>query len=526
MCLPADVSGQIESPTLTDATVVARGSFRVRSQIEWTRFDAIYGPGGKTTLPLGASLTAYVDATALPLLEPIQAAAQTLARAPSLQLAVGNLTTSADSRIARVPVSIEYGLTRRITLGINVPIVESRTVLTAQLNGRKDSTANIGVNPAGFLFLPAAFAANDQVTSGIESARTALITRMADCTTSPTSNGCPALNVRAAEAQAIIADAGSFAQAAKTLYGVSVTNPGSPFAPLAGSPMQKAIDNHLSDLRTQFASFGVVGGTGSFASAKGFAANAQLQQLVSASAYGIGLDSIGSTDQLSIGDIELSVASQLFNSFIDSVTSGIHWRGALMGVVRLATGHTARGNRPLDVGTGDGQRDVEARVALDVMIGHRLLTTISSTYTQQLGTVRYSRLPSSPGLFFGLVDPVSGSIKPGNMAAVRMNPRFLLTRGLMIGGLFTAAYRGADQVTVAGASVGAGAYGNPTSSIKWADGVTLSYSNLVTRSGTGTIRFPADVLFSHLETVGANAAGAAKTTRDAIEVRLYFRTRR
>ena len=112
------------------------------------------------------------------------------------------------------------------------------------------------------------------------------------------------------------------------------------------------------------------------------------------------------------------------------------------------------------------------------------------------------------------------------MAALRVNPRLLITRGLMVGGLFTVAHRGADQVTVTGIAPSGAAFGNPNPANTWAGGLTISYSNLATRSGTGDARFPAEIQFSHLETIGSTAEGPVKDSRDAIELRLYFRTRR
>src|SRR3954469_21551227 len=103
MVLPATMRGQMVSPTMSDATIVARGAVRFRSVVEWTRFNALFGPGGSSTIPLGAALSGNLDASALPLLGSFQPAAQTLARAPSLQLSVGTLHTSADSRIATIP---------------------------------------------------------------------------------------------------------------------------------------------------------------------------------------------------------------------------------------------------------------------------------------------------------------------------------------------------------------------------------------------------------------------------------------
>jgi hypothetical protein len=48
----------------------------------------------------------------------------------------------------------------------------------------------------------------------------------------------------------------------------------------------------------------------------------------------------------------------------------------------------------------------------------------------------------------------------------------------------------------------------------------------LSRAGTGGPGFPADIRFSHLEMLGATEAGVEKTTRDAIELRLYFRNPR
>jgi len=525
MLLPAIAGGQMVSPTMSDATVVARGSLRLRGQIEWTRYDAIFGPGGKGTLPIGSALSTDLDVVALPLLKQAQLAVQTMTGTPSVQLNIGTLTTTADSRIATVPVSLEYGLTSRITLGVMVPLIDTRTVVTTQLNGRKDSTANVGVNP-GFLLNQTAFAANQQVTSGLESANAALIIKMQACTLSPTSADCPTFNTRRAEAQALAADASSFTAAATNLYGISATQPGAPFVPLAGGAIQQAIDAHLAAIRSAFTSFNIPSGSGALDAAKGFGANTQLQQLVNDAQFGIGLDSIGTTEQLAVGDIELSMTAQLFNSFTDSLSGGLKWRGAFEGVVRLGTGHRARENRPFDIGTGDGQTDIEVRGAIDFLLRERFLTTVAGTYTQQLGSLSYDRLPSAPDFIFALDDPVSGTIKPGNMAALRVNPRFLLTRGLMVGGLFMASHHGADQATPTGGASPDAAFGNPNSANTWAGGLTISYSNLATQSGTGNARFPAEMQFSHLETLGATAIGPQKTSRDAIELRLYFRTRR
>ena len=59
--------------------------------------------------------------------------------------------------------------------------------------------------------------------------------------------------------------------------------------------------------------------------------------------FGIELDSLGTTEQTAIGDVELSVTSLLFNSFGNG--RRLAMRGVVAGVVRLGTGHAARANR-------------------------------------------------------------------------------------------------------------------------------------------------------------------------------------
>ena len=524
--LPTVAYGQMVSPTQSDAAVVARGAIRFRGQLAWTRFDAIYGANGTRAFPLGNLLTTDLDVAALPLLAAARNAAATLTGSPTVALSLGRLRTSADSRIVSVPLSIEYGLTRRITIGATIPIVQSRTVVTTQLNGRADSTANFGTNPAGYHFSPTAYAANAGVASGLDNARDQLAQRIAVCSSAPFSVGCPAFNARSAEANALVAAATGFSGAVGTLYGISTDAPGAPFVPLANSTVQADINTRLASIRTQFTSFGINGGSGSLAAAQGVAANSQFQQIVSDVSYGIALDSIGSTEQTSVGDIELSVTSLLFNSFADAPTRWLQWRGTAAGVVRVGTGHPARANRPFDVPTGDGQTDLEIRGAVDMMVGRRLLTTVAATYTVQTGSVVTGRLAYPPGFIFGLDYPVSGSTKLGNMAAVRLNPRFLITPALMVGGLATVSHRAADMVTVTGLAASGETFGNPNALTVYSGGFTIAYSNLASTSGTGSARFPAEIHFSHLETLRASSAGAEKAFRDAIELRLYFRSRR
>jgi hypothetical protein len=508
---------------MSDATVVTRGAVRLRAAVEWTRIDGIFGPGGSSVLPLGASLTTNLDVATLPLLAAGEATAQALAADPAVTFNAGRLTTSADSRVATVPITVEYGLTSRIALGARIPIVQSRSVLSWQLNGRSDSSANVGANPSAFHDSDAARAANAAVANALTSARDQLSQNVTFCAANPGASGCSSVNARAAEAAALIAATSSFASGVGALYGVSDDEKGAVFVPIAGSAPQTAIDARLAALRAGYTSFGFNAGTGALAAAQAAAANAQFQALVQSPDF-VGLDSLGTTEQTALGDIELSATALLFNTF--GSTTGMKLRGAAAGVVRLGTGHPARGNRPYDVATGDGQTDIELRSALDMLWGSRLLTTIAGTITVQTGSVETTRLPSVPGSVFGLDLPVAGTIKYGNMASIRLNPRYLLTPGLMAGLIGVGSFRGGDEITVTGSNPSGADFGSTSSLTAYSAGFTLAYSNLASVTGVGDSRFPAEFLFTHIENFGASGAGVAKGSRDSIELRIYLRTRR
>lgn len=525
-CLAAasPVAAQMVSPTMSDATIVTRGAVRFRSGVDWTRFDAVFGPNGSGIIPLGASLTGDLTSANLPLLVTGEDAARTLADDGSITFNAGRLRTTANSRSVSVPLSVEYGLTSRISVGLLVPIVQSRSVVTSQLNGRADSVANVGTNPAFYHGSATAYSANSAVVNALTAARDQLDQRVESCTSNPSGTGCSTVLARQAEANALLRDATDFSFAAATLYGVSDDSPGATFVPLTGSALQAAIDARLAGLRAEFTSFGINGGSGAFASAQAQAANGQFGDIVNNVDFGIEIDSLGSTEQTTVGDIELSLSARLFNSL--GASRGWRARAAATGIVRLGTGHPARANRPFDMPTGDGQMDFEARGALDMFIGTRLLTTIAGTVTIQTGSIETTRLPYAPGSVFGLDYPVSGSIKPGNMASVRLNPRYLITPALMVGVLGVGSFRAADDITVTGFAPDNVVFGNPNSYSQVAGGFTVAYSNIATPDGIGGPTFPAEIVYSHLETLTASAAGATKTFRDAIELRYYFRARR
>ena len=112
----------------------------------WTRFDELLGIGDAAQHrvepqrdSLGSAHRAAVCDRREARFGPPPAA--------DFRLTAGNLVAVGDSRVVTAPLIPEYGLTRRLTVGVVVPLVETRTTLFAQLNPRSGA-ANVGPNPA------------------------------------------------------------------------------------------------------------------------------------------------------------------------------------------------------------------------------------------------------------------------------------------------------------------------------------------------------------------------------------------
>src|SRR5207244_772231 len=116
-------------------------------------------------------------------LRPGEAAIQSLTGLSAFRLTAGRLTATGDARVVTAPLIVEYGLTSRLTLAVQIPIVETRATVQAELNHTL-GLANVGPNPA--LTNPSALAVNASLVAQLRDAATALQQRVASCTATPT----------------------------------------------------------------------------------------------------------------------------------------------------------------------------------------------------------------------------------------------------------------------------------------------------------------------------------------------------
>jgi hypothetical protein len=509
----------------TDATVLPGRSFDVQLLSSWTRFDQLLGNGGRRNL--GASFNVdSLTGTQIPGL-PTNALIQNAAGVSNLQVTAGSIRSAANARIVTAPVILEYGLSRRLTLGIVVPLVETRTTFIAGLNV-KPGTANVGLNDA---ITTGNWSHNKSVVDALTSAASTLQGRLASCQAAPSSPGCQTLLAQQADAASLIATTTSFASSLGLIYGTGAGNPGTTFIPITGSNIQQAIDKRLLDIVTRYQqSFGTTVSTGAL-NAASIPANDALNAVL----VGAGYDTLQSPDRTSIGDVSIGATYQLRNTFPDSVPDDqFHQRVAVNVTGRIGTGEPANRDRLFDNPTGYGQPGLILGAAGDFAWGRRWALTALGSYTMQFGSISVSRVPNPGYAAFPLTAPLGGTYSAGNVLSFVALPRIGLARYFSINGVYSMVRVAADQYTAPTASplpsgsatesvllpIAAPPFGNDAATLQQIGfGFSYSTSQLLRAPG----RIPAEVAFRHMETLSVSGGPAPKTIQDQITLRVFFR---
>ena len=491
------------------------------------RWDAVFGTGikGSSTRNAGWTFSAEsLGARELPQLAPAESAIRALTNVPTFQITAGKLVSIVDSRVLTVPFILQYGLTSRLTLGVMVPLVETRSVVDVRLNPHP-GFANVGPNPG--LLDAQQRASSATLVASLRGAASALQAKLTACDATPGDPGCAALLAQRADAQSLIQSGNAFASAVEQLYGGDANHPGQPFVPLAGGLLERAIDFQVARLADRFQSLlgsNLVAGGVTGASAP--AAFGQLQDLL----RGAGRDTIALVDRSSIGDISVGATYQLVNTFSDSM-SRAGYRVAVNGAFRIGTGQPANRNRLFDVGTGYGQNGVEVGAAADAQFGRRLSATALGSYTLQLGSVVVARVPTTGNAALPLTAPAPGTYSAGNVLLASIKPRLRIAGFLSVDGQYTLTHIAADRYTLGPAVTDSSGdvisvAPAPPFGIATATTLHVGYGFEYSTISTGDarpLRLPFELSFSHLETIAASGGPIPKTFRDQVALRIYFR---
>lgn len=519
---------QTELSHLDDASPIPRGMLRLGVSNVWTRYDQRYSANGLASL--GDELSAdSLGVAQLPLLTPIQSSLQALADDPRVRLSLGRLTTRGDARIVTTPIALEYGLTRRLSVGIIVPVVQTRRTVSLAVNTDPTSAANVGYVPASQR--AAAANANSAAAAQYQQAANDLAALISRCAATPSGSGCAAVNEDASGAAAARALALQFAAAARALGTTSAT---ALVAPRATGSVASRIESQRTALNQQLLQYLGAGAAQvsqvyfaptdfSYIDLQGRNGTGGLLQ----SALGGGLDSLHTSERLGLGDVSIGAQYLLFDHFQRDTLplKGLQTRLAIGGAFRFATSRPDTAVNLVDIGTGDGA-GVELRSAFDAIIG-RLGGTVAAKYVKSFARTVSGPLLGDPDAGFPI--PAFGAMQrtAGDVLDLALTPRYLITETLALDGAYGLQRVGATTYT---GSTTADlpsfctlvSCARPVLSARTAQrlGLGLRYST-VDSFLRGSAPFPVEVSFTHLTTISGDP-GVAKLSRDQIQLRLYY----
>jgi len=517
---------------LDDATPIPRGWVRFGVLNSWTRFDSRFnGTGGND--PLGAPLsTDSLGPRQLPLVAPVEGALQTLTNNPLQRLTFGKLAVQSDARVVTTPFVLEFGATSRLTIGVTVPVVQTRQTAQVRVNARAagdtTKTSNMGWIPASLRSSTAQ--KNAAVVASLAAAASGLNGLLTRCAANPGAAECSTIQGQEAAAAATAARATQFATAVATAYGINENT--ALVAPLQGSQLAASIEAQRAALAAQLAAF--VPGTqiGTLATATTEFSYTDLQGRTQTpgllqSSLGGGIDSIHTTERLGVGDIEIGVRYALLDHISrDSAgPPGFQYRLVLGGIYRMATSRSDSARDLLDIGTGEGG-GIEGRGSLE-LIGSAVGVTLAARYAKYFARTVDASLIGYP--IAGFPYPVFGQVsrKAGDLFGVAAAPRVYINSWMSFEGDYEMERVGAPTFEPIGAADSCSGCVPPV-------GAVLPSATTVQRFGVGLrystvlsylrhrARYPIELSYHHLETISGDN-GAPKIFRDIIQLRLYYR---
>ena len=523
-----------------DAVPMPKGAFRFRVGGLWNDYTSVYAPDANGSLKSRALLaplaTANLGTHALPQLSAAEAAIRTLTANTNYALSLGTFEAIGDVRQSTVPFALDVGITRRISLGIAVPYVESRTRSQLVLN-RKGTSANVGQNPAFSTTLgTAARATNGSLLRQIALARTQLaaeITRCAD----PLATNCTAIRANPAAAQTLLQQALGAQTAIAAVYGDSLRG-SSPVVPTSGSTSNTAIVATISSMRSAFQGFGVTSIAPTIAPAAATIAYGpgSLGAIAADSAFRLRYNTVGGTRRAGIGDIDLTVTALLHDTFAADQkrrlnNTGRAWRSSVTAGFRFGSAGADRVEDPLDVPIGDGASALLLRSTTDI---------IANRFFWMSGTVRFVK-PFADNVAVALPFLTDSTIftpfrvgsaqrSLGHRIEIELAPRLMLGQFFGVSGAYLLRRVGSGQLKPQG-TIGVVDCGIVTTcppivsqttaaTTVHALSIGASFSSLASYMRGGA-KWPLELLFSHTAPISASGGIQPIFSTDRLELKIY-----
>jgi hypothetical protein len=523
-----------------DALVLPQGVFRFRTVGQWTWFNERYGlntpgrPAGALE-PLGIDFTLdTIGVKQFPNLITLQSGLQVLTGNPNWNATLGNTVVNLRDHVAAFPFVFEAGLSKRFSIGIQVPYVSTHTATFFNANTSR-LEGNLGFNPAAFAVAPA-ITQNATFFTQFNTAAATLQASLDACAANPAASpSCPTLNANRANANALIANSTAFAGGVNQIYTTS------PFVPIVGTDAQLAIEARVAAFKALYAQFGAGGiilTNGPFASQNRLTLR-DAQTILSNPAFGISASPLTSTGHSHLGDIDIGGKFSLFDSFGGSTEArmsphGLNFRTSIGGIFRIPTGQIESPDNFVDLGTGRGAKAVEGRWFSDLLVGSRFwqsfVLRVNKPFSDQQ-EMRIIDLPNEELAPLYRKQRVDRSL--GTAFEFETSPRIVVNDFFAISGQYVYRHKAQDHYTgtftipaaVTGFSdltIDASTLDLETETSEHRLGGGISYSNLYAFD-QGKAKVPFEVTYLHWQTVQGSGGNQPKFFTDQVQIRLYAR---
>jgi hypothetical protein len=523
-----------------DALVLPRGVFRFRTLGQWTWFNERYGkdtpgrPDGALE-PLGIDFTLdTIGVRQFPNLATLQGGLQSLTGNPNWYATLGNTVVNLRDHVAAFPFIFEAGLSKRFSIGIQIPYVHTQTSAFFNVN-TNGTQGNLGFNPA--LAVPAAAAQNTTMNTQFTAAANNLEGSLAACQANPAASpSCPALLANQANARALIANSRAFAGGVNQIYSTS------PFIPIVGTDAQLAIEARVAAFRALYQSFGVnniaATTTGPFPSQNRLTVR-DAQRILTDPLFGIAAAPLSSVSKSHLGDIDIGGKFSVFDSFGQSTEArmspaGLNFRSAVGVTFRLPTSQIESPDNFIDVGTGRKATTVEGRWFSDLLVGSHFWESFIVRFNKPFSDTQEMRIIDLPNEELApLYRKQSVSRQLGTTFEFETAPRIVINDYLAVSGWYMyrnhkqddytgtftipAAVTGFSDITIDAATLDL-----ETAQTEHRLGGGLSYSNLYAFE-QGKAKVPFEVTYLHWQTVKGAGGNQPKFFTDQIQLRLYAR---
>jgi len=537
LLLPSTLLAQAVTGVGDDATIPKRGELRVSALSVWNRWYERYASNG-TVQPLGTDFNFdTVGVGQFENLGAVQNSIRSLAGLPGFMASLGASRVQVHDNILSSPFSLELGLTNRISLSFMVPFVTATSNVNLVMNPTGHEPT-LGFNPT--LIARAALSARSADSAFLAqfaSAAVQLNLAISRCAATPSGSGCAQLNANPAAPRALIINADSYAAGLAQVYGGRGAA-GNLFVPIAGTAAQSAIEAKVSAFRAMYAAYGIsaITAAGPLGAQAPLTA-ADMQTVLTDSTFGVNAKPLATSVTRGIGDIEVGMKVNLFDSFHGNDSArfapkGFKWRQSVGAIYRLGTGTLPSPADFTAIGTGDHQSDIELRTFTDLLYGPHFWISLVGSYTAQMADQLVVRIPDSPTqVILASYRQETVQRHLGDIVDIQVNPHWALNDYISFAGQYFYRHKSADAYTgtftvsdLAGnvATLDAANLGIYSAASEHRLGIGATYSTVATvakhKSG-----LPFDISYFHYETTLGSLGRVPKIAVDQVTLRVYQR---